>query len=156
MRKDAASTQFSDEEKAFLWSSSSPTSASQYSSLCPFLRIPISVHVKDKASFHSKTLLSWSLLARWMTTELQWPWSCNLRPEGLSFLYFSLKLFFLPFIALPHGFACWNSHHSRLSSDAAMKVSLVIPVGKGSLTSAARASCSLSPSLDPWPSWRLE
>ena len=101
-----------------------------------FFPVPLPVHSHQhpcqRQSFLSfKMPLCWSLLARWISTELQWPGSCNLRPEGVSFLSFSLKLFFLPFTAIPHGFACWNSHHSRLSSDATMEVSLIIPVGKG-------------------------
>ena len=99
-----------------------------------FFPVPLPAHshqhpCKRQGFLSFKMPLCWSLLARKMSTELQWPGSCNLRPEGVSFLYLSLKLFFLPFIALPHGFACWNSHHSRLSSDATMGVSLIIPVG---------------------------
>lgn len=127
MRKDATSTQFSDEEKAFgpPCLQPLPPNILPCAPSCTFPSASIS---KTRLPFIQNAPLLESPGQK-KSTELQWPGSCNLRPEGVSFLYFSLKLFFLPFIALPHGFACWNSHHSRLSSDATMGVSLIIPVG---------------------------
>lgn len=60
-----------------------------------------------------------------VTSDLQ------LRLQDVSFFYFSLRLLSLPSIALPYVFAYWNSYPFWSSSDATMKASLVISVGRG-------------------------